>query len=171
MEMNDKAQLSTLEGFVAASMMVLAVMLVTKSSLIVSPQSELTMDVQLRQMANDALEVLDTAPATALPLNLTRHVARWNMNNATPLSPSLPYLNKSIGKLLDNVVYNVDLSYVDNGSIKVKPVIINGAPVENSVVATRLVTLYNSTVTEANGTWPIPDGIQVVEVRLIAWRV
>ena len=46
------------------------------------------------------------------------------------------------------------------------------APVENSVVATRLVTLYNSTVTEANGSWNLSSNdVKVVEVRLIAWRV
>ncbi len=170
--MNDEAQLHTLEGIVAASLMVLAVMLVTKSSLIVSPQSELTMDVQLRQMANDALEVLDTAPATALPLNLTRHVARWDMARATPLNNNLTLLNNQLHNLLPGIIYNVDFAYVDNGIINVTPAIINGAPVENSVVATRLVTLYNSTVTDAKGNWSIsPDDIKVVEVRLIAWRV
>jgi hypothetical protein len=59
-----------------------------------------------------------------------------------------------------------------NGSLNLKHVIINGAPVENSIVATRLVTLYNSTVIEAHGSWNLSsDEVKVVEVRLIVWRV
>ncbi len=173
MEMNDRAQVHTLEGFVAASLMVLAVIIVTKSSLIVSPQSELTMDVQLRQMASDALEVLDETPATALPMNLTQHVAVWDMTPATPLTNNLTLLDTQLRRLLlPGIVYNVDFAYVDNQTLNVTHVIINGAPVGNSVVAKRLVTLFNSTVTEAGGKWQIPlDDIKVVEVRLIAWQV
>ncbi len=175
--MNDKAQIHTVEGIAASALMILTVMLVTKSSLIVTPQSELTMDVQLKQTASDALAVLDMAPEPTLRKNLTQLVAGWDMTNATPETNSLPALNNQIHNLLNNVVYNVDFAYVNETGLTVRHAIINGAPIENSVVATRLVTLYDSTVVQEGGNWPMsndvtgPNNVTVVEVRLIAWRV
>jgi hypothetical protein len=176
--MNEKAQLHTLEGFVAAAMMTFTAMLVAQSSLIITPQSELSMDVQLRQTASDALSVLDTAPGSALSRNLTVYVAGWNMTDA-PFPPqmlqnhSLQAFDIEIKSILpDDVIYNVDFAYVENESLTVKHAIIHGAPVENSIVANRLVTLYNSTVTQAGGKWNISSSdVKVVEVRLIVWRV
>jgi hypothetical protein len=170
--MNEKAQIHTLEGVFAASLMVLTVMLITRSSLIITPQSELAMDVHLKQTADDALAVLDMAPGTALQFNLTELVAGWNMMEATPQSNSLQALDTEIDKQLNDAIYNVDFAYVENGTLTVKHVIIHGAPIENSVVATRPVTLYSSTVTQAGGAWNISSSdVKVVEVRLIAWRV
>jgi hypothetical protein len=74
---------------------------------------------------------------------------------------------------LKDISYNIDFAYVENnGNFTVKHAIIHGEPIENSVVATRLVTLYNSTVTTAGGSWNISSNdLKVVEVRLIAWQV
>lgn len=168
--MNDKAQIHTLEGFFAASIMVLTVMLITRSSVIITPQSELAMDVQLKQTADDALAVLDMAPGTALQYNLTELVAGWDKMEATPESNNLSALDFEIDKQLNGVMYNVDFAYIGNdGTFTVKHAIIHGAPVENSVVATRPVTLYNSTVTQG---WNISSNdVKVVEVRLIVWRL
>jgi hypothetical protein len=172
MDMNDKAQIHTLEGFFAASLMVLTVMLITRSAVIITPQSGLAMDVQLKQTADDALSILDMAPETALQSNLTELVAGWNMVEATPQNNSLQILETEIGNQLNEAIYNLDFAYVENGTLTVKHVIIHGAPEENSVVATRFVTLYNSTVTRAGGGWNVsPSNVKVVEVRLIAWRV
>ena len=170
--MNEKAQIHTLEGFFAASLMVFTVMLITRSSLIITPQSELAMDVQLKQTADDALAVLDMAPETALQYNLTELVAGGNMTEAAPQDNSLKPLETELDQQLKDVIYNVDFAYVENSTLTVKHAIIHGVPVENSVVATRPVTLYNSTVTQACGAWNVsPGDVKVVEVRLIAWRV
>ncbi|MCZ7355712.1 MAG: hypothetical protein O8C66_02965 [Candidatus Methanoperedens sp.] len=152
--------------------MVLTVALIAKSSVIVTPQSGLAMDVQLKQIAADTLAMLDMAPGTALQFNLTELVAGWNMTEATPQSNSLLALDTEIDKQLNGVIYNIDFAYAENGTLAVKHAIIHGAPVENSVVTTRLVTLYNSTVIQAGGAWNVSsDDLKVVEVRLIAWRV
>jgi len=150
--------------------------MITKSSLIITPQSELAMDVSLKQTADDALAVLDVAPKTAFQFNLTELVAGWDMVEATPQSNSLPALDNEIETQLNGSLYNIDFAYVDkNGNFNLVHSIIHGAPVENSVVATRLVTLYNSTVTQAGGNWTnwsiSPNDVKVVEVRLIAWRI
>ena len=170
--MNDKAQIHTLEGFAAATLMTFTSILIAQSSLIITPQSELSMDVQLKQIATDALAVLDTAPGTALPQNLTMCVAGWNRTEATLRNNSLQNLEYETGSLLPaDVIYNIDFAYVDmeNNKLVVNHTIIHGSPVDNPVVATRLVTLFNSTITQS---WNIsPGDVRVVEVRLIAWRV
>lgn len=172
MELNEEAQIHTLEGFFAASMMIFTVMIIIKSTLIITPQSELTMDVQLEQIAEGVLSVLDIAPETAFQFDLTKLVAGWNMTEATPQGNSLLVLDTEIGKQLKDIIYNIDFAYDENGSLTVKHAILHGAPIENSVVATRLVTLYNSTVTQAGGAWNISSNeVKVVEVRLVAWQV
>ena len=170
--MNETAQIHTLEGFVAAAFMIMTVMLITKSSVIISPQSELCMDVQLRQSATDALSVLDLAPGTEFQSNLTEYIAGYNVTESSPQSGSLQSLDTDIGELLGDIIYNVDFVYVDNNTLTMKHVIIHGAPMENTIIASRFVTLYNSTVMQAGGTWNISSSdVQMVEVRLIAWQV
>jgi hypothetical protein len=172
MEMNEKAQIHTLEGLFASSIILFTVLMITKSSLIITPQSELAMDVSLKQTAYDTLALLDLAPKTAFQSNLTELVAGWDMMNATPLSNNLSALDNEIKPLLNDSMYNIDFAYEKDGSFNLIPAIINGAPAENSVVVTRFITLYNSTVTQANGLWGLsPYEVKVVEVRLIVWRV
>jgi hypothetical protein len=172
--MNDEAQIYTLEGFVAASLMILTVLMITKSSLIITPQNELTMDVKLKQTADDALAVVDMAPETAFQYNLTELVAGWDNQSYyfdIEQNNSIKALEYEMDTQLKNISYNIDFAYVENRTITVRPVIIHGEPIENSVVATRLVTLYNSTV-PAGGFWNISSNdLKVVEVRLIAWQV
>jgi hypothetical protein len=172
MEMSETAQIHTLEGFVAAAFMIMTVMLIAKSSVIISPQSELSMDVQLRQSAADALTVLDLATGTEFKSNLTEYVAGYNLTESSPQSSSLKALDTDIGKLLEDTIYNVDFVYVDNNTLTIKHVITHGAPTENTAVASSFVTLYNSTVMQAGGTWNISlSDVKMVEVRLIAWQV
>jgi hypothetical protein len=174
-EMNEEAQIYTLEGFVAASLMILTVMMVIKSSLIITPQSELMMDVKLKQTVDDAIAVIDMAPKTAFEYNLTELVAGWNgaeYNFSNPQNNGLTALENEMDTQLKDISYNIDFAYVENPDYIVKHAIIHGKSIDNSVVATRLVTLYNSTVTSAGGSWNIsPNELKVVEVRLIAWQV
>jgi hypothetical protein len=172
MEMNEEAQIHTLEGFFASSIIIFTVLMITKASVIITPQSELAMDVSLKQTAYDALAVLDVAPETAFQSNLTELVAGWDMSEATPLINNLSALNHEIETQLNGSMYNIDFAYEKNGSFTLTHAIINGPPIENSIVVTRIVSLYNSTVSEANGLWNLsPDEVKVVEVRLIVWRV
>jgi hypothetical protein len=171
--MNEGGQIYTLEGFVAASLMILTVVMITKSSLIITPQNELTMDVKLKQTADDAIAVIDMAPKTAFQFNLTELVAGWDLKEYNyPKSNSLKALENEMDTQLKDISYNIDFAYVENRNLTVQHAIRHGEPIENSVVATRLVTLYNSTVTKAGGSWNISSNdLKVVEVRLIAWQV
>ena len=177
--MNDKAQLHTLEGLAAAVLMTMTVLMITSSTMMVTPQNEMAIDVQLKQMASDALTVIDIVPnssaqsnTTPILHNLTACVASWNMAEATYPANTLENLENGLSYLLPDVLYNVDLAYVENGNIAQKKVIIKGSPGKNVVVARRFVTLTNQTVSDMNGTWNLDDDeLRVVEVRMTAWKV
>jgi hypothetical protein len=174
MEMNETAQMNTLEGFVSAGVILMIVMLISENTMIITPQCELSMDVQLQQTATDVLNILDIAPDSALQynLNLTEHVAGYNLSEPIPQNNSLKSLDTEINNLLGDILYNVDFVYIDNSTITNNHVIMHGAPIENSMSASRLITLYNETVMQTGGTWNISsNNVQVVEVRLIIWQI
>lgn len=170
--MDDKAQLQTLEGLGAALLITMTVVIITQSATVITPQHEMMLDVQLEQMSYDVLTLLDVAPSYVMGANLTECVAEWNMKDATVSNSTSPLLNSELSLLLPGLLYNVDMSYVDNGNLVKKDTILNGYPTEDAVVARRTVMLTNSTVTEANGAWDLESNeIQMVEVRLTVWQV
>lgn len=170
--MDDKGQLQTLEGLGAALLITMTVVIITQSATVITPQHEMMLDVQLEQMAYDILTLLDVTPSYVMGANLTECVAGWDMNQAAIKHNSLPYLDRELSVLLPGFLYNVDMSYVRNGSLVTKNAILNGYPTEDAVVARRTVMLTNSTVTKAKGAWSIAsDGLQMVEVRLTVWQV
>ncbi|WP_292463739.1 hypothetical protein [Methanolobus sp.] len=171
--MNDKAQLHTLEGLAAALLMTLTILTITQSAMIITPQNELVMDVQLKQIASDALTVLDSAPEATIRNDLTECIASWDENEASLDSNNLEMLDYELSYLLPDILYNVNIAYVNaTTQLTDKKVIVNGAPTENAVVARRLVSLSNSTVSSSGGEWNIADDeLLIVEVRLTAWRV
>lgn len=170
--MNDRAQMHTLEGLAAAILMTLTMLAVTQGTTIVTPQNELAMDVQLEQLASDALAIIDMTPDTAIQHNLTECVAGWDMVGSSGVGDNLEELDEELRYLLPGTQYNVDLVYLDNGNIVTEPIIIHGIPNENDVVVRRLVTLSRSMVLACGGSWNIDSHeLLVVEVRLTAWKV
>ncbi|WP_319506296.1 hypothetical protein [uncultured Methanolobus sp.] len=170
--MNDKAQLHTLEGLSAAFMITMTVLAITQSTMIMTPQNELAVGVQLEQLSSDSLAVLDTARHGSVQHNLTECVASWNLAEATYPTNDLEKLDKALSYLLPGILYNVDLVYFDNDDLKVKKVIINGPPTDNAVVVRRFVTLTNESVSAMGGGWNLADDeIKVIEVRMTAWKV
>lgn len=171
--MNDKAQLHTLEGLAAALLMTITLLAITQGTMIITPQNELIMDVQLKQIASDALTIVNIAPQASIQDNLTACIAGWDMNEANIDAGNMDVLNKELAYLIpEGIFYNVNVAYFDAGTLYDKRIIVNGAATENVAVARRLVTLSNSTVTQYGGAWNIPnDELQIVEVRLTAWRI
>ncbi|MDG6244213.1 MAG: hypothetical protein QCH31_07455 [Methanolobus sp.] len=170
--MDNKAQLHTLEGLAAAVLMTLTVLAITQSTMIVTPQNSLAVNVQLEQMSSDALGVLDMAPISLVQYNLTECVAGWNKTEATYPTIKHEKLDDALWHLLPGLLYNVDFAYIENGNLTVEKVIINGAPGDNSVVSRRYVTLTNQTVHMMDGGWSLQDDeLKVVEVRMTAWKV
>jgi hypothetical protein len=173
--MNDKAQLHTLEGLGAAVLMTLTILTITQSTMIVTPQNELAIDVHLEQISSDALTVMDINPVESDQWNLTECIANWDMSEASypnDMVGNLDELDGGLQYLLPDTLYNVDLAYIEGDELKVKNAIIKGPPGKNAVVARHFVTLTNETVSEMGGNWNLGDTeLRVVEVRLTTWKV
>ncbi|MEZ5335585.1 MAG: hypothetical protein R2741_10280 [Methanolobus sp.] len=172
MLMDNKAQLHTLEGLGAAVLITFTVLAITQSTMMVTPQNELTVNVQLEQMSYDALTVLDTAEHESVQCNLTECVAGWDTNPATYPTGNLEKLDGALAYLLPDLMYNVDFVYFKNGNLTVENVIVHGVPGENAVVAKRFVTLTKDTVSNYGGGWILSTSeLRVVEVRLTTWKI
>lgn len=170
--MDDKAQLQTLEGLGTALLITMTVVIITQSATVMTPQHEMMLDVQLEQMAYDTLTLLDVAPSYAIGANLTECVAGWDMKDATMDHNGLPYLDSELSLLLPGLLYNVDISYVQNGSLITNTTILHGYPTEGAAVARRTLMITNSTVNAAKGKWSLAsDELRMVEVRLTVWQV
>lgn len=170
--MNDKAQLHTLEGLSAAFMITMTVLTITQSTMIVTPQNELAVSVQLEQLSSDSLAILDTAKHGSVQYNLTECVASWDMTEATYPTNNLEELDTALSYLLPEVLYNVDLAYFENDDLKVQKVIIKGPPEDNAVVVRRFVTLTSESVSAMGGGWNLADDeLRVIEVRMTSWKV
>lgn len=170
--MNDKAQLHTLEGLGAAVLITFTILAITQSTMMVTPQNELTISVQLEQMSYDALAIIDTADHGSLQYDLTECVAGWDMNPASYPTGNLEELDIALSHILPDLMYNVDLVYFKNGNLTVKNVITHGIPGENAVVAKRFVTLTNDIVSNQGGGWNLANNeLRVVEVRLTTWKI
>ena len=170
--MNEKAQLHTLEGLGAAVLITFTVLAITQSTMMVTPQNELTVSVQLEQMSYDALAILDTADHGSLQYNLTECIAGWDMNPASYPTGNLEKLDNALSRILPDLMYNVDLVYFKDGNLTIRNVIVHGIPGENSVVAKRFVTLTDDIVSDNGGGWNLANNeLRVVEVRLIAWKI
>lgn len=174
MEMNDEAQLHTLEGLAAALLITTTLFMVINYSIIASPQSDMKIGIQLKQSASDALTVLDVPSAELMETNLTEYIAGYDTGSTVNLSsPGIPELDDRLAGLLPGTLYNLDLAYVDNsGNITVSNVIVGGMPARDAIVTRKYVVLDNATVSVAGGTWNLDDDeLKVVEVRLIAWKL
>jgi hypothetical protein len=173
--MNNKAQLHTLEGLGAAVLMTLTILTITQSTMIVTPQNELAIDVHLEQISSDALTVMDINPVGSDQWNLTESIASWNMSEASypnNMVGNLDELDGGLQYLLPDTLYNVDLAYIEGDELKVRNAIIKGPAGKNAVVARHFVTLTNETVSEMGGNWNLGDTeLRVVEVRLTTWKV
>jgi hypothetical protein len=170
--MDDKAQLHTLEGVGAAVLITMTLVIITQSATVMTPQHEMMLDVQLDQMAYDALTLLDMAPSSVISTNLTECVAGWDTNESNIQNAGLLSLDKQLSLMLSGYMYNVDLAYVQNDTLIIKSAIVNGDPTEDAVTASRTVMLTNLSVAAAHGAWNIAsDEIKVVEVRLTLWQV
>jgi|GEM_PF-4394017 len=164
---NESAQMNTIEGVSAAVLMMITLFFVTQSS-IITPQTEMVLDTQLKQLGNDALRVLDseeiTNNYTTNNTMLEMYVANWS---ADDLDSDLDML------LTDNIMYNLDFVHLETDlNMNRSRVITSGAPVENSVVVSRLVSLHSDD--DVSTRWNLtiaPTDVKVVDVRLTLWYI
>ena len=188
---DEKGQLHTIEGLAAALLMISTVFFVTQGVTVITPQTGLSLDVQLKQSGSDALMVLDTEYQKDGIL-LKKYVAAWDGTEANityPVPKSIDAnssyfgnasgngLNHTLYVLLpEDVVYNVDFVYENNSNLSTSHVIMKGYPPDDSIAVSQFVTLHhNEYKYKLSDYWKdqIPDetDAKVVEVRLILWQV
>ncbi|OFV68620.1 MAG: hypothetical protein SCAL_000296 [Candidatus Syntrophoarchaeum caldarius] len=183
---DESGQLHTIEGLAAAGIMIATLFAVMEGAVIITPQTGLALDANLKQIGDDALAVLDAYdPFDGIILK--HYVAVWNnTTNNEIIYDTITFgkggqnaLNTSLNNLLpDDILFNVDFVYVNHSNqsdITVCRVIDNGEPGTDAVVSRRLVTLFanESDYTLSpywNSTVSVNDP-QVVEVRLTLWQV
>jgi hypothetical protein len=180
----DKGQIYTMEG-IAASIIILGVLLfVIEANSLVVPQTGAVIDMKLSQTANDVLTTIDWNSVNYWsPINsLTSYVIDWDGNSASYMNsipdPAFGVLDNNITSMLpDDVEYNLEFIYslhYENGTVKEfdQPVIFHGVAGDNSVVATRIVTI-NADEAQSSPYWnSLSDTFpQVVEVKITCWHL
>ncbi len=179
---NDKGQIYTMEG-VTASLIILGVLLfIIQANSLVVPQTAKIVDMKLGETSNDILTCLDWSSNNSWSTtgSLESYVAGWDGSTSTysnniPDTGLLP-LNSNITAMLSpGVQYNLEFFYINGTGEHDNIVILNGEPGDNSMVATRLVTL-NSNDASLSSYWRGDDTIsaglpQVVQVKITCWHL
>ena len=156
---DERGQLHTIEGLAAALLMISTVFFVTQGVTVITPQTGLSLDVQLKQSGADALMVLDTEDRKD-DILLKKYVAAWNgteANITNPVPKSIDVnssyfgnasgngLNHTLYVLLpEDVVYNVDFVYKNGSFMNTSHVIMKGFPPDDSIAVSQLVTLHQN---------------------------
>ena len=179
---NDKGQIYTMEG-VTASLIILGVLLfIIQANSLVVPQTAKIVDMKLGETSNDILTCLDwssnnswsTTGSLGHMLQVGTAVLQL-IRIIFPIPGLLP-LNSNITAMLSpGVQYNLEFFYINGTGEHDNIVILNGEPGDNSMVATRLVTL-NSNDASLSSYWRGDDTIsaglpQVVQVKITCWHL
>lgn len=158
---NDKAQLHTLEGVAAATIILLVIIYAidaTSLTPLTSTSSNMHIEKELEFMGQDILNTLDySEPGYGSKLRVD--ISNWsgssyiwngstyvdsNNVNPAPLNNSLTsifvqILNKR------GIAHNVELTFIDNSSLLpiTKTMIYNGDPSNNAVIISKKIVLQN----------------------------
>ena len=160
---DDRGQLYTIEGIIASLILLGVLLFIIQANSLVVPQTEKISDMKLQQKANDILTCIEISNGSNHGNDLKTYVEIWDGTPANPSSNggvaagqtinadgkpvNLSVLDDRITSMLSpDERYNLTISY--NSSMQTStlqtdiPIIIKGHPGDNSVVATKLVTLY-----------------------------
>lgn len=184
---DDSGQIHTIEGVVAALVVLVALTYIIGSITFVSPQTEKTTVMKLSIKAQDIMNVLacqDQPDNFTSPL--TRGIAQWDggVANATnvvsPGEPSIGTLNDRILSMLPgNVMYNMNVSYIDEPAstaagrlvFRDKYLIFHGDPQDNSVMASKILVLNSYDIAGSANYWSGMTTPKTVEVKLVLWSI
>jgi len=174
-------QVFTIEGVVAALILVVALSYIISSITLVSPQTEKSTLTKLNIKAQDILNVFSSEDIPGKHTsNLKRWVSNWGGTEpsvsqiTSPSEPSMIALNDSISKvLLKNMAYNVYIYYYDSTTTQVsKTLIYNGEPSDNAGIATKLIVLNkNDSVNYTDSIWADMDMPKTVEIKIVVWPI
>lgn len=193
--LDERAQMHTLEGVAAATIMLLVIVYAldaTSMTPLTSSTANVHAETELQVLGQDILSALDYAEP-GYNSQLKNDIVGWDgsayiwtATNYTQLKAgqiiqSNNLTNNLTGILKDALVkqgiaHNVVLTFLkDNGStLDIKEMIYNGNPSDNAVIVSRKIVLQDSdnpasdTIKDID---PSTNLYNVVDVKLILWRM
>ncbi len=199
--MDDKAQMHTLEGIAAATIMLLIIIYAidaTSMTPLTSSTANVHVQTELQVLGQDILGRLDYAEPGQNSM-LKNDVLTWNGSqyvwNGTVYieKDGTDNLSNNLTQILKDtlvnqgIAHNVELVYIENSTYPYLPsspqkMIYNGDPSDNAVIVSRKIVVYNSDINQSsplNQSNPIYQNnidnstnlYNIVEVRLTLWRM
>lgn len=190
----DRGQAHTLEAFIAALLLVTAVIFATQATA-VTPLSASTsnqhIENQLRANANDLLAATDESGALRdAVVDVNESAGRFAgaedrrfFTNGGPPNEFGEALNVTFGDR--NIAFNVYVTYQEDDDTDTTRLVYMGSPSDNAVTASRTVFLYNETKLTGPDEIPVSQSsfysemaqqsdnelYNVLEVRIVVWRM
>ncbi len=164
---NDSGQLYTMEGVAAGLIMIVTAYFVLNTTSIYTPGDMHITDMQLEQIANDALAMMDTPDTNGTDSDLKDYVST---NDGTGFKTTfLDYCGLRAEGTDAGLCMNATVSYRDENTETVKSYVFATSGVETgrepSVCVSRWVQLDGST-----GVGDVDNRKQVVLVEVRVWR-
>jgi hypothetical protein len=165
---NDSGQLYSMEGVAAGLIMIVTAYFVLNTTSIYTPGDSHITDMQLEQLASDALAMMDTLDMDGAESNLEQYVAS---NDSTGFSNEfLTYCGLRAAGTDSGLGMSATVSYRErsSGLVKKYPFATYGVETgrEPSVCVSRLVQLDG----QPTGVLTVDDRSQVVLVEVRIWR-
>lgn len=194
---DDKAQLHTLEGVAAATLIILVVIYAidaTSMTPLTSSTASVHMESELRSLGTGILNTLDYSEPgydSKLKNDISEWDGRqyiWNGVKYVEITGSLDNLTNDMTDVLrdvlvnESIAHNVEVTYLiiaDNLTIPAElEIIYNGEPSDNAVIVSRKLVLHDGDINlTATPDTPIRDIDEstnlwnIVDVNLILWRL
>ena len=193
---DEKAQLHTLEGVAAASIMLIVIIYAidaTSMTPLTASTSNVHVEAELRAMGQDIFNILDYAEPN-YSSKLKMDIAAWDGNEyiwsgayytlkgTTDVQCNLTNISELFNATLikQGTAHNLDVVFLsrrpDNTTYPVNvKIIFNGNPSNNAVIVSRKIVLQDSD--NLNSFNPIEDidltsnFHNIVDIRLILWRM
>ena len=194
---DDKAQMHTLEGVAAATIMLLVIVYAidaTSMTPLTSSTANVHVETELQVIGQDILGALDYAEPgynsklknDVLTWNGSEYT--WNGNSYSEKFNASNILDNNLTKIFNNnatligqgIAHNVELTFLaNNGTTYItQRMIYNGDPSENAVVISRKIALHDGDINKLkypnnpiNDIDPSTNLYNIVDVKLILWRM
>lgn len=193
---DDKAQMHTLEGLAAATIMLLVIVYAieaTSMTPLTSSTANVHVETELQVLGQDILGAMDYAEP-GYNSKLKNDMITWNgsgyiwsganyteKDRPVNLTNNLTDILKTI-LVGQGIAHNVDIAFIDNSTLmpttQATYMIYNGDPSENAVIISRKIVLHDGDINKTN----LPDNpindidpstnlYNIVDVKLVLWRM
>ncbi len=190
---DEKAQLHTLEGVAASTILLLVIIYAidaTSMTPLTSSTSSVHVESELRALGQDILNTMDYAEP-GYNSNLKNDIITWDGNeyiwsgSSYLIKGGTTSLNNNLSATLNitlikqGIAHNVELTYLENSTLlpNNRNMIYNGDPSTSAVIVTRKIVLQDAEAPpnpynpiSKKDIDPSTSLYNIVEVKLILWR-